>query len=60
MYLPEKKKFHHDRAYTHEKIKCMLDVCDILKHLIILLMYSTGMGIGAIADLLLKYLHKIQ
>jgi integrase len=60
MYLPEKKKVQHDRAYRREEIKRILDVCDIRKRVIVLLMCSTGMRIGAIADLRLKNLHKIQ
>jgi hypothetical protein len=36
LYLPEKKKVQHDRAYRHEEIKHILDVCDIRKRVIIL------------------------
>ena len=59
-FLGESGRKNTDRGYTHEEIKKILDVADLRMKSIILLMASTGMRIGAIADLKLKHLKKLQ
>ena len=58
-FLGESGRKHSDRAYTHEEIKKILDVADLRMKIIVLLMASTGMRIGAIPDLKLKHLEEI-
>ena len=59
-FMPEKKKSKRDRAYTHEEIHKMLDIADERMRTLILLLSSSGMRIGAIPDLRLRNLEKIQ
>jgi integrase/recombinase XerD len=49
-----------DRAYTHEEIKKILDVCDLRMKVVILLMASTGCRVGALPSLRLRNLQKIE
>jgi integrase len=58
-FLPEDVSNHADRAYTHEEIQKLLQRCDELSRVIILLMASTGMRIGAISALQIGHLEKI-
>ena len=58
-FLPEDVCDHTDRAYTHEEIQQMLQRCDQRSRVIILLMASTGMRIGAIPALQIGNLEKI-
>jgi integrase len=44
-----------DRAYTDKEIKTLVDSADLRMKLILLLMASSGMRIGAIPDLKLKH-----
>jgi integrase len=48
-----------DRAYTHKEIQQLLLKCDERSRVIVLLMASTGMRIGAIPDLKLGHLTEI-
>jgi len=59
-YFGEKKRTVKDVAYTHEEIQQMLKFCNERMKMIILLMSSTGMRLGAITDLKLKHLEKIE
>lgn len=47
-FLGEQKK-NTDRAYTHLEIKTLLDVCDLRLKVVVLVLASIGMRIGAIA-----------
>jgi integrase len=48
-FLPEHRRVRkNDRGYTHEEISKMLEFCDIRTRVIVLLLASTGMRIGAI------------
>lgn len=58
-FLPEDVTNHTDRAYTHEEIQEMLKRSDQRSRVIILLMASTGMRIGAIPSLQIGHLEKI-
>ena len=55
-YIGEYQKVIKDRAYDHNEIKILVDAADIRMNVILLLMASTGMRIGAIPDLKLKHL----
>jgi integrase len=48
-----------DRAYTFEEIRKMLEHADIRSRALVLLLLSSGMRIGAVADLRLRHLTKI-
>lgn len=66
-YLPlDQKQNDEDRAYTREEIAQLLKFSDERTRALILLLASTGMRIGGVADsdkekpyLMLKHLHKI-
>ena len=58
-FLPEDETDHTDRAYTHEEIQQMLLKCDERTRVIILLMTSTGMRIGAVYALQIGNLERI-
>jgi integrase len=48
-FLPEHRRVRkNDRGYTHEEISKMLEFCDIRTRVIVLLLASTGMRIGAL------------
>jgi site-specific recombinase XerD len=59
-FMPDKKKSNKDRAYTHEEILQLLNVADERMKVMILLLSSTGMRIGAIPELKLRNLEKIS
>lgn len=64
-YLPDPQKISEDRGYTTEEIAQMLQGSDIRVRALILLLASTGIRIGAIANkekplLQLKHLHFIS
>jgi len=46
--MPEQIKVNRDRAYTHQEIGKMLEVADERMRVVVLLLASTGMRIGAI------------
>ena len=58
-FLGEFNRTVRDRAYTRDEIRKALDKCDERKRVIILLLVSTGMRIGALPDLRLKHLKKV-
>jgi integrase len=47
-FMPEQRRVKKDRGYTHEEISKVLEFCDIRTRVIVLLMASTGMRIGAL------------
>ena len=49
-FLGERTCKIKDRAYTHEVIKKLIDAADIRVKIIILLMASTGMRVGAVSN----------
>jgi site-specific recombinase XerD len=49
-----------DRSYTHEEIRKVLDVSDLRMKVMILLMASSGMRIGALPSLRLRNLERID
>ena len=59
-YLGENTKRFKDRAYTTEEIQQLLTKADERMRVVILLLASTGIRIGAIPDLKLKHLTKIE
>ena len=59
-YLGENTKLFKDRAYTTEEIQQLLVKADERARVIILLLASTGMRIGAIPGLKLKHLTKVD
>jgi integrase len=50
-FMPEQRKVKKDRGYTHEEISKMLEVSDERMRVVILLLASTGIRIGAIPSL---------
>jgi integrase len=61
-FLPPNEGTREDEAYTHEQIQHILNTCggDARLQVIILLMASTGMRIGALQYLQLRDLTKIN
>lgn len=59
-FYPTKKKANRDRAYTHEKNHSMLDIPDERMRVILLLLASSGMCVGAIPLLRLRNLTKVN
>lgn len=55
-FLPEDNSTHDDRAYTHEEIQQILFQCDERSRMMVLLMASTGMRIGALDSLKIGHL----
>jgi integrase len=49
-FMPEQKRVN-DRAYTHQEISKMLEIADERMRVVMLLLASTGMRIGAIPEL---------
>lgn len=47
-FLPSRKKANRDRAYSHEEIHSMLDIADERMRVILLLLASSGMRVGAV------------
>ncbi len=59
-YLGENTKIFKDRAYTTEEIQRLLTKADERGRVVVLLLASTGMRIGAVSGLKLKHLTKIS
>ena len=55
-----KKRVKKDRPYTHEEIKKILDKANERERVVILLMASSGMRIGALNTLKVKHLQSID
>ncbi len=54
-YIGEYQRVSRDRAYSDKEIKTLVDSADLRMKVILLLMASSGMRIGAIPDLKLKH-----
>jgi integrase len=59
-FVGEKTRTAEDRAYTKEGIRKMLDKCDERKRVMILLLASTGIRIGALPLLKFRHLTKVK
>jgi integrase len=59
-YLGQDSKRFKDRAYTTEEIQQLLTKADERMRVVILLLASTGMRIGAVPDLKIRNLSKIE
>jgi integrase len=57
--LPPHRKINRDRPYTREEIAKLLTFCGPRERALVLLA-STGMRIGAVPELRLQHLHKIE
>ena len=55
-FMPEQRKVKNGRGYEHEEISKMLEVADERTCVVILLLASTGMRIGAIPSLRIRNL----
>jgi integrase len=55
-FLPEQVKINRDRAYTHEEISKMLEIADERMRVVILVLASSGIRIGAISSIKLRHL----
>jgi hypothetical protein len=51
--MGEEQKLNEDRCYTREEILRLFNVCDLRMKMIVLLMTSSGMRIGALPVLVL-------
>jgi integrase len=58
--LPPNRKLNRDRPYTREEIDLLLTFCGPRERALVLLLASTGMRIGAVTELRLHHLHKIE
>ena len=59
-YIGSRKKKMKDRAYTREEIAKMLEKADQRERLVVLLMCSSGMRVGALPFLKIRNLEKID
>lgn len=59
-HLPEHKRVVKDRAYTLEELRAMLIKADERKRVVILLMASAGLRVGAIPALKVRDLQKVD
>ena len=57
-FLGEPKKKNVDRSYTHPEIKSMLDIADLRFKVVISVLASAGIRIGALSPLKLSHLQK--
>jgi integrase len=55
-----KKKVQKDIAYTHEQIEKIISVCNLRQRVIVLLMASTGMRVGALNSLDLSHIQRVN
>jgi integrase len=59
-FMGEETPRHEDRKYTHQEILTLLNASDLKQKVIILLMSSAGLRIGALPTLLVKHLTKMN
>ncbi|MGH9987328.1 MAG: tyrosine-type recombinase/integrase, partial [Nitrososphaeraceae archaeon] len=59
-FQQEKKKVKKDTAYSREQIGQMLSTCNVRQKVIVLLLASTGMRVGALHSLSLSNLKRIN
>jgi len=55
-FMPPQRRIRKDRAYTHEEISKLLEVAELRMRVVILLLASSGIRLGAIPLLRLKNL----
>ncbi|MGB5089774.1 MAG: site-specific integrase [Nitrososphaeraceae archaeon] len=55
-FMPESKRVKEDKTYTHEQISKMLEIADERSRVLILLLASSGIRVGAIPALQIKHL----
>jgi len=55
-FMPENIKVKNDRGYTHEEIAKLLEFADLRSRVIVLLLASSGMRVGAITSLKIRHL----
>ena len=60
MYIGSKKRSRKDRPYTHIEILKMLEKADQLTRVVILLLSSAGLRVGALPSLRIRNLEKID
>ena len=60
MFIGEPSLKTIDRAYTHAEIQKILNVSDLRMKVVIGLMYSAGLRVGALTQLRLKNLEKVE
>ena len=59
-YMGEFKRKQKDEAYTAEQIQKVLETCDLRSRVMVLLFASTGIRLGALPEIKLKSLNKIE
>jgi integrase len=59
-FVGEQENKYEYRSYTREEISRLLDLCDERGKVIVLLMASTGMRVGALPELKLKHLKRYK
>jgi integrase len=59
-FIGERKRTVTDRIYTKEELRLIYEKCDERKRAILLLLLSSGMRIGALPDLKIKHLTKLE
>lgn len=59
-FMGEETPSHEDRRYTHEEIHTSLNASDLKLKVVILLMSSAGLRLGALSTLLVKHLQKLD
>lgn len=52
--MPPQRRIRKDRAYTHEEISKLLEVAELRMRVVILLLASSGVRLGAIPLLKLR------
>ena len=57
-FVPQNRKVRNDRAFTHEEISKLLDAADERMKVVILLLASSGLRLGAISFLRIRHLQK--
>ncbi len=60
LYLPPRESISEDRPYTREEIEQIIRVCDHRAKVVVLLLCSSGMRIGALHSLQIGHLTKIK
>lgn len=59
-FLPEQKRVRKDRPYDYKEISKLLEIADERMRVVVLLLASTGIRIGALPELRLRNLEKIN
>ena len=59
-FISQKKRVRKDVAYTREQISQIINTCNIRQKVVILLLASTGMRVGALHSLKLRDLKRVD